>query len=71
MEMARNQPDRRFRAEATLELNLVRFIGTESQKERVVSFLTEMSALEDPVLSEIARWSLKTEPQPDRLRELK
>jgi len=71
MEMARNQPDRRFRAEATLELNLVRFMGTESQKERVASFLTEMSALEDPVLSETARWSLETEPQPDRLRELK
>ena len=71
LEMARNQPDRRFRAEAILELNLVRFMGTEAQKERVVSFLTEMSALDDPVLSETARWSLETEPQPDRLEELR
>ena len=71
LEMARNQPDRRFRAEATLELNLVRFMGTQAQKEHVVSFLTEMSALDDPVLSETARWSLETEPQPDRLEELR
>jgi hypothetical protein len=71
LEIARNQPDRRFRAEAILELNLVRFMGKEPQKERVVSFLTEMSALEDPVLSETARWSLETQPQPDRLEELR
>jgi hypothetical protein len=71
LEIARNQPDRRFRAEAILELNLVRFMGKEPQKERVVSFLTEMSALEDPVLSETARWSLETEPQPDHLEELR
>ena len=69
--MARSQPDRRFRVEAILELNLVRFMGTESQKERVVSFLTGQSALEDPVLSESARWSLETEPQPERLEELR
>jgi hypothetical protein len=71
LDMARNQPDRRFRAEAILELNVVRFMGTESQKETVISFLTEMSALEDPVLSETARWSLENEPNPDRLEELK
>jgi len=71
LEMARNQPDRRFRIEAILQLNVVRFMGTESQKERVVSFLTELSALEDPVLSETARWSLETEPRPEHLEELK
>jgi len=71
LEMARNQPDRRFRIAAILELNVVRFMGTESQKERVVSFLTELSAVEDPVLSETARWSLESEPQADRLEELK
>jgi hypothetical protein len=71
LEMARTQPDRRFRAEATLALNLVRFMGTESQKERVVSALNEMRGLDDPVLSESARWSLENEPQLDRLEELK
>jgi hypothetical protein len=71
MDMARNQPDRRFRVEAILELNVVRYLGTESQQERVVSFLSELSALEDPILSESARWSLETEPHPDRLEELK
>jgi len=71
LEMARNQPDRRFRVEAILELNVVRFMGTESQQERVVSFLTELSALEDPVLSESARWSLENEPTPELLEELR
>jgi hypothetical protein len=71
MDMARNQPDRRFRIEAILELNIVRFLGTDSQQERVVSFMTELSALEDPILSESARWSLDTEPHPDRLEELR
>jgi len=70
LEMASNQPDRRFRVEAILELNVVRFMGTEPQKERVIAFLTELSALEDPVLSEAARWSLENEPQADRLEEL-
>jgi hypothetical protein len=71
LDMARNQPDRRFRIEAILQLNVVRFMGTESQKERAVSFLTELSGVEDPVISESARWSLETEPNPERLDELK
>ena len=32
---------------------------------------TEMSGLDDPILSETARWSLETEPNPDQLGELK
>ncbi len=62
LEMASNQPDRRFRAEAIIHLNLVRLMGTESQKERVVSLLTELSANDDPVISETARYSLENEP---------
>jgi hypothetical protein len=61
MEMARNQPDRRFRAEAIIHLNLVRIMGTESQKERAVALLTELSDSEDPVISETARYSLENE----------
>ena len=67
LEMARNQPDRRFRVEAILGLNVVRFMGTESQKERATSLLTELSSSEDPVLSDFARWSLETEPSPELL----
>jgi hypothetical protein len=71
LDMARNQPGHRFRLEAILGLNVVRFMGTESQKERVVSLLTELSTLEDPLLSESARWSLEKEPPPGLLEELK
>jgi hypothetical protein len=71
LDMARNQPDRRFRAEAMLQLNVVRFMGTETQQERAASLLTELSTVEDPVLSETARWSLETEPHPEDLEELK
>jgi hypothetical protein len=71
LEMARDEPGRRFRVEAILALNVVRFFGTEPQQERVVSLLTELSALEDPVLSEFARQSLENVPHPELLEELK
>jgi hypothetical protein len=70
IEMARSQPDRRFRAEAIIHLNLVRVMGSDAQKERVVSLLTELSGLDDPVLSETARYSLENEPQPSLIQEL-
>jgi hypothetical protein len=71
MAMARGGVDRRFRAEAILALNVVRFMGTADQRERVVSLLTELRALEDPMLSETARWSLEVEPAREQLEGLK
>jgi len=71
LEMARSQTDRRFRAEAILALNVVRFMGTKDQQERVVALLTELSALEDSMLSETARWSLEVEPTPEQVESLK
>ncbi len=71
IDMARNQPDRRFRVEAILGLNVVRFMGAESQKERVVPVLTELRGLEDPVLSEFARLSLENELRPELLDQLR
>jgi hypothetical protein len=70
LETARNQPDRRFRMEAIIHLNAIRFLGTEPQQDRVVSLLTELSDLDDPVLSEFARYSLENEPTPEQLEEL-
>jgi hypothetical protein len=71
LEMARNQPDRRFRAEAILQLNFVRWLGTEAQQQRVIELLTELRDLDDPVLSETARWSLETKPTPEQIEEMK
>jgi hypothetical protein len=70
LEMARNQPDRRFRAEAIIHLNLVRVMGTDAQKERVVELLTELRELEDQVISETARYSLENDPPPGLLEDL-
>jgi hypothetical protein len=70
LEIARNQPDRRFRAEAIIHLSLVRIMGTESQKERAVSLLTELSSSEDAVLSETARYSLENELPTGLLEDL-
>jgi hypothetical protein len=71
LELAGDQMDRRFRGEAILQLNLVRFMGTESQQERVTSLLTELRESDDYMVSEIARWSLETEPTPEMLEMLK
>jgi hypothetical protein len=70
LDIARNQPDRRFRAEAIIHLNLVRVMGTGEQKERAVSLLTELSGSEDEVISETARYSLEYEPQPSLIQDL-
>ena len=70
-EMARNEPDRRFRAEAILQFNLVRWMGTESQQQRAIELLTELSDLDDPVLSKTARWALETPPTPEQLEDLR
>ena len=71
LEMARGKVDRRFQAEAILGLNVVRFMGTEPHRQRVVELLTELSKLEDPMLSETARWSLEVEPTAEQLESLK
>jgi hypothetical protein len=71
LEMARGHVDRRFQAEAILALNVVRFMGTESQRERVGALLTELRETEDPMLSETARWSLEVEPSQEQLESLK
>jgi hypothetical protein len=46
---------------------VVRFLGTAAQQQRVVELLTELQKLEDPVLSETARWSLEVEPTAEQL----
>jgi len=70
LDTARNQPDRRFRMEAILHLNVVRFMGTESQQERVVSLLNDLSGSDDPVLSEFALYSLENRPTREQMEEL-
>ena len=52
--MATSGPDRRFRAEAILELGLVRALGTPAQQEKALSVLNWLASSDDRILVEMA-----------------
>jgi hypothetical protein len=58
--------DRRFGGEALIGLNIVRHLGTEEQRERVRSVLSELAESADPIIAHGARWALEA-PLSDRL----
>lgn len=62
--------DRRFRAEATVQLNLVRFLGTKAQQEKALSVLNALATGTDPVLAATAAWGRDTRPTPESLESL-
>jgi hypothetical protein len=61
------EPDRRFRLEAILSLNLVRHLGTWSQRSRALEALNSLADSPDPFVADFARWSRDHEPDPDLL----
>jgi hypothetical protein len=63
-------PDRRFRAEAILQLNLVRFLGAAAQQERVVKVLDTLAADPDPIIAANATWSRDTRPSKELVKSL-
>ena len=63
-------PDRRFRCEAILRLNLVRFLGTPAQQEMVLKVLDTLAADHDPIIAANARWSRDTKPSEESLKQL-
>jgi hypothetical protein len=58
--VATSGPDRRFRAEAILELGLVRFLGTPAQQEKALSVLTQLASSDDRIIRDMAVWSRDT-----------
>ncbi len=58
IEVARGSGDRRFRAEATLQLGVVEVAGTRTQKGRARTVLERIAAGRDPFLASAARWCL-------------
>ena len=46
--MAKDGPDRRFRLEAILSLNVVRFDGTRAQRRETAELLETLAAGDDP-----------------------
>jgi hypothetical protein len=62
IERARSAPDRRFRCEAIVELNLVRFLAAPAQQERARAFLEELAHSDDHAIASAARSSLDVPP---------
>ena len=60
--IATSGPDRRFRAEAILELNLVRHLGSPAQREKALTVLNQVAASDDRNLADLAVWARDTKP---------
>jgi hypothetical protein len=63
--VATSGPDRRFRAEAILELNFVRNLGSPAQREKALTVLNQLASASDPIVAEMAVWSRDTKPPKD------
>jgi hypothetical protein len=71
LETATASPDLRFRGEAILGLNVVRFLGTPGQKEKALAILTRTAAEGPGHLASFAAWSRDTAPTKELLAQLK
>ncbi len=69
LERARQDPDRRFRLEAIISLNLVNALGRQEQKAMLRPLLEELAASEDAVIAKTARWSRDTVPSDKYIAE--
>ncbi len=71
LEAATASPDVRFRFEALVGLNVVRFLGTPGQKEKTGAVLDRIVAGGSPYLAPLAAWSRDTAPTAELLSDLK
>lgn len=55
-EMARTDPDRRFRCEAMTGLSVIRFFGLPEQQQRVAALFDELAADPDEMIALRAHW---------------
>jgi len=69
IEAAKSSPDRRFRCEAIVGLNIVRNLGTPEESARVIEVLDELSDDADPKVGEGARWSISRPTDVEQLKE--
>ncbi|HQR68035.1 MAG TPA: hypothetical protein PLB02_11615, partial [Thermoanaerobaculia bacterium] len=70
IDVAKSSPDVRFRGEALLEMNLVRFLGTPGQKEKSRAVLGRTAAEGPWPLARLAAWSRDTVPTREFLEEI-
>jgi hypothetical protein len=69
IEAATNSPDRRFRCEAIVSLNIVRGLGTPEESNHAHHVLDELASDPDPVVAEGARWSRDMPTDVEQLKE--
>ncbi|MCU0235401.1 MAG: hypothetical protein MUE90_15395 [Thermoanaerobaculales bacterium] len=67
LEAAASAPDRRFRCEAIVGLNTVRWLGTPEEGERAFELLDALASDDDAVVAANAIWSRDTEMTPEQL----
>jgi hypothetical protein len=68
--IATKDPDRRFRFESMMSLNIVRFLGAPAQQERAAETLASLAKSDDPGTAREAEWARDTPPSPDRFEAL-
>ncbi len=68
--VAAKDPERRFRSESIMTLNIVRFLGTVSQQEKAAETLSALAKSKDSYTAAAAQWARDTYPSPDRLSQL-
>jgi hypothetical protein len=69
IELAKSSPDRRFRCEAIVGLNIIRNLGTPEEGARVTEVLAELVDDADPKVAEGARWSRDTPTDVEQLKQ--
>jgi hypothetical protein len=65
VEMAKGEPELRFRGEAILTLSVVRVLGTPEQRERALATLKELAASKDTRVAALASRNLASPPSLD------
>jgi hypothetical protein len=69
IEAARNAPDRRFRAEAMIGLDIVQTLGSPDEQKKASEVLADLAISEDEMIAMMATWSLESQLTEEQLRE--
>jgi hypothetical protein len=69
VELARGEPDVRFRGEGIITLSMVRTLGTKAQQEKALATLNELAASKNPQVSALASWNRDNRRTKDALRQ--
>ncbi len=69
VEMAKGEPDLRFRGEAIVTLALVRVLGTKPQQEKALATLNELASSKDARVAGLATWNRDNRPTKESIAQ--